>query len=100
VAQPVPCIVDEEVRIRGREHHHYRQSHRRDFSSHRQRGVAANEWSKAVPGVWFYDPAFMYTAACESSITYLDGEAGVLATGLPDRAARREVQLLRSPTCC
>ncbi|MEI8403740.1 MAG: citrate synthase [Actinomycetes bacterium] len=41
-------------------------------------GVAASDFSKLLPGVWFYDPAFMSTAACESSITYLDGEAGVL----------------------
>ena len=41
-------------------------------------GVSAEEWSKLLPGVWFYDPAFMSTAACESSITYLDGEAGIL----------------------
>jgi len=33
---------------------------------------------KAAPGVWVYDPAFMATAAAESSITYLDGEAGIL----------------------
>ncbi len=41
-------------------------------------GVSAAEWSKLLPGVWFYDPAFMCTAACESAITYLDGEAGIL----------------------
>ncbi len=41
-------------------------------------GVAATEWSKLLPGVWFYDPAFMSTAACESAVTYLDGEAGIL----------------------
>jgi len=41
-------------------------------------GVSASEWSKLLPGVWFYDPAFMATAACESAITYLDGEAGIL----------------------
>jgi citrate synthase len=41
-------------------------------------GVAATGWSKALPGIWFYDPAFMSTAACESAITYLDGEAGIL----------------------
>ena len=29
-------------------------------------GVAASEWSKLMPGVWFYDPAFMSTAAGES----------------------------------
>ena len=36
------------------------------------------EWSKLLPGVWFYDPGFMSTAACESAITYLDGDAGIL----------------------
>jgi citrate synthase len=41
-------------------------------------GVPATEWSKLLPGVWFYDPAFVSTAACESSITYLDGDAGIL----------------------
>ncbi len=41
-------------------------------------GVAAAEWSKVVPGLWFYDPGFMSTAACESAITYLDGDAGIL----------------------
>jgi citrate synthase len=41
-------------------------------------GVAAHEFSKAVPGVWFYDPGFMATAMAESAITYIDGEAGIL----------------------
>ena len=41
-------------------------------------GVAAAEWSKALPGIWFYDPGFMSTAACESAVTYLDGDAGIL----------------------
>jgi len=41
-------------------------------------GVAASDWSKVLPGVWFYDPGFMSTAACESAITYLDGDAGIL----------------------
>ena len=41
-------------------------------------GVAASEFSKVLPGVWFYDPGFMSTAAAESAITYLDGDAGVL----------------------
>ena len=41
-------------------------------------GVAATEFSKVVPGVWFYDPGFMSTAAAESAITYLDGDAGIL----------------------
>ncbi|MGH9089440.1 MAG: citrate/2-methylcitrate synthase, partial [Acidimicrobiales bacterium] len=41
-------------------------------------GVSAVEWSKVLPGTWFYDPGFMSTAPCESAITYLDGEAGIL----------------------
>jgi len=41
-------------------------------------GVAASEWSKLLPGIWFYDPGFVSTAACESTITYLDGDEGVL----------------------
>jgi citrate synthase len=41
-------------------------------------GISASEWSKLLPGIWFYDPAFMATAACESAITFLDGEAGIL----------------------
>ena len=41
-------------------------------------GITAKDFAKAVPGVWFYDPAFMQTAAAESAITYLDGEAGIL----------------------
>ena len=30
------------------------------------------------PDLRMYDPAFLSTAACESSITYIDGEAGIL----------------------
>ena len=41
-------------------------------------GVAASEWSKLVPGLWFYDPGFMTTAMTESAITYIDGDAGIL----------------------
>jgi citrate synthase len=41
-------------------------------------GVASAEWRKALPDVFFYDPAFMATAVTESSITYLDGESGIL----------------------
>ncbi|MHB1487119.1 MAG: citrate synthase [Acidimicrobiales bacterium] len=41
-------------------------------------GISAAEWSKLMPGVWFYDPGFLSTAACESAVTYLDGEAGIL----------------------
>ena len=41
-------------------------------------GVASDQWRKAMADVMFYDPAFMATAACESAITYLDGDAGIL----------------------
>jgi citrate synthase len=41
-------------------------------------GVDAAEWRKLMPGTWFYDPAFMTTAATSSGITELDGEAGIL----------------------
>ena len=41
-------------------------------------GVSAEQWAKLLPGVWFFDPGFMSTAACESAITYLDGDAGIL----------------------
>ena len=43
-----------------------------------QGGVVASEWQKLLPGIWFYDPGFTATAACESTITYLDGDAGIL----------------------
>ena len=29
-------------------------------------------------GIFTYDPGFMSTASCESKITYIDGEAGIL----------------------
>jgi citrate synthase len=41
-------------------------------------GIAADELRKLLPGIWFYDPAFMTTALTSSSITYLDGDAGIL----------------------
>ncbi len=41
-------------------------------------GVDASAWSKLLPNVWFLDPAFSTTAATESAICELDGEAGIL----------------------
>ena len=41
-------------------------------------GVDAAQWSKLLPGIWFYDPSFSTTAAASSSITELDGDAGIL----------------------
>jgi citrate synthase len=41
-------------------------------------GVDATEWRKLLPNVWFYDEAFMTTAATRSAITEIDGDAGIL----------------------
>ena len=35
-------------------------------------GVSAAEWQKLLPGIWFFDPGFTATAACESAITFVD----------------------------
>ncbi|WP_298334078.1 citrate synthase [Ferrimicrobium sp.] len=40
--------------------------------------VSAEQWNKHLPGIWFLDPALATTAMSESSISYLDGEAGIL----------------------
>jgi citrate synthase len=41
-------------------------------------GVDSAEWSKLLPGVWFFDPSYGTTAGAASAITELDGEAGIL----------------------
>jgi citrate synthase len=41
-------------------------------------GIDSAAWRGLLPGIWFYDPALMTTAVTASSITYLDGDAGVL----------------------
>jgi citrate synthase len=41
-------------------------------------GVDAKAWQKLLPGIWFYDPALMTTAATSSEITEIDGDAGIL----------------------
>ena len=41
-------------------------------------GVDAAEWRKLLPGIWFHDPGLATTSAAESSITFLDGEQGIL----------------------
>ena len=47
-------------------------------------------------GLMSYDPAFLNTASVRSAITFIDGDAGILALPrLPDRAARRESTLPR-----
>jgi citrate synthase len=40
--------------------------------------VSAQQWNKHLPGIWFLDPALVTTAMSESSISYLDGDAGIL----------------------
>ncbi len=44
----------------------------------RQGGVPASEWQKVLPGIVFYDPGLTATATCESAISFVDGENGVL----------------------
>ena len=59
-------------------------------------GVSAEEWAKLLPGVWFFDPGFMSTAACESAITYLDGDAGILRyRGYPIEQLAEQLDLPR-----
>lgn len=41
-------------------------------------GVSSAEWKKFLPGVWFFDPGLTTTAMTKSSITYLDGDEGIL----------------------
>jgi citrate synthase len=41
-------------------------------------GVDAAAWRKLLPNIWFYDEAFMTTAATRSAITEIDGDAGIL----------------------
>ena len=63
-------------------------------------GVDASAWSKLLPNTWFLDPAFSTTAATESAICELDGEAGILRyRGYPieqlaERATYLEVSYL------
>jgi citrate synthase len=41
-------------------------------------GVNSADWRKLLPNVWFYDEALSTTALCASSITEIDGDAGIL----------------------
>ena len=52
-------------------------------------------------GVFTYDPAFAATASCESKITYIDGDEGVLLyRGYPIEQLPRRRRSSRSPICC
>ncbi len=41
-------------------------------------GISSKAIRELDPGMWIYDPAFMQTANCRSTITYIDGDAGIL----------------------
>ena len=41
-------------------------------------GIDAKAWGSLLPGIWFTDPSFGATAGAVSSITDLDGGAGIL----------------------
>ena len=41
-------------------------------------GISSKAVRELDPGMWVYDPAFMQTANCRSTITYIDGDAGIL----------------------
>ena len=41
-------------------------------------GIDAKQFSKLLPGTWFFDPSFGATASTASAITELDGDNGIL----------------------
>ena len=41
-------------------------------------GISSRAFRELDPNIFIYDPAFLQTAACRSSITYLDGDNGIL----------------------
>ena len=53
-------------------------------------------------GVFTYDPGFVSTAACDSKITYIDGNAGILLhRGYPIEPDRTPLQqCLETATLC
>ena len=53
----------------------------------------------ADTGCFTYDPGFTSTAACESKITYIDGEAGVLLhRGYPIDQLAQQSSFMKSAT--
>ena len=52
-------------------------------------------------GMFTFDPGFMATAACESKITFIDGDAGRAAASRASRSSswRRRATSSRSPIC-
>ena len=65
-------------------------------------GVAATEWSKLLPGIWFYDPAFMSTAACESAdhLPRRRRRDPALPRATPSSSWPSSRPTSRWPTCC
>ena len=62
----------------------------------RQIKVAADDF-----GMMTYDPAFMNTAFCESTITFIDGDKGILRyRGYDIEELAENAPFSRSPTCC
>ena len=48
-------------------------------------------------GLFSFDPGFVSTASCESKITYIDGDKGLLYyRGYPIRTTRRKIRLFGS----
>ena len=41
-------------------------------------GISSKAIRELDAGMWVYDPAFMQTANCRSTITFIDGDAGIL----------------------
>jgi len=64
-------------------------------------GISAAEFAKLLPGVWFYDPGFTTTAACESAITFVDGDVGILKyRGYPIEQLAEHSSYLEVATSC
>ncbi|MEM7094685.1 MAG: citrate synthase [Actinomycetota bacterium] len=41
-------------------------------------GVDSGAWKSSLPGLWFNDPGYTTTSSCESSITEIKGDEGIL----------------------
>ena len=64
--------------------HHYRQPHQQSYTVPIYHGTVRAMDLRQIKtgpddfGLMTYDPAFMNTASCQSAITYLDGDKGIL----------------------
>ena len=41
-------------------------------------GISSKGLRELDPNLYFYDPSYMQTASCRSTVTYIDGDAGIL----------------------